>query len=230
MIDEEIDFVFGGGLPCQAAALRVVRFPTATVHVGWSIHPRRPGDDPQRRAWRRQRLVLGLVPEDAGVLLRHAPRAVRAEEPELVLLNRAAEARGFVEDLHPLVRSVQPARPEIARQVVALHRVVAVEPAQDRLERVAALFRHHVHHRPVRVDFGRDAARLQHHFIDGRRVDLVAAVARAVLHAHPVERHLRAALAVVGARLEQVLAADVGHAGVARRQRHERVDLLRAGR
>ena len=97
-------------------------------------------------------------------------------------------------------------------------------------ERVAPFLRHHVHHRAVGVDLGRDAARLQHHLLDHRRVDLVAAVAGAVLDAHAVEVHLRAALAVIGAGLGEVAAPDVGDPGEPWRERDQRVDMFGAGR
>ena len=111
-------------------------------------------------------------------------------------------------------------------------------PAIVVLEAVAALFRHDVHDDAIGVGVGGDAAGRHDHLFDRGGVQLVAVVARAVLHAHAVVGHLGAALAVeaaaarddVLAGLDLVGAADVADAGHPDGQRGQRAEALGAGR
>src|SRR5207244_10625500 len=106
----------------------------------------------------------------------------------------------------------------------------AVVPVQDHPERVPAFLRHHVHHGTIGVYLGGNAAGLQHHLFDHGGVHLVAAVAGAVLDAHAVEIDFGAALTVIRASLRKVATADVIDTGKTGRERHQRVDVFRAGR
>ena len=149
----------------------------------------------------------------------------------MVYLRPCNECPGIplVEDLVRLVGRRDAAVVQGLVEILALELVVREETVGDELEGVGAFLRDDVHDRAVGVRFGRHTAGLHDHFFDDGRVDLVARVAGAVLDAHAVEVLLRAALAVIGTRLREVAATDVGDAREAGGQGDEGVDTLRGG-
>ena len=234
----EVDLVPLRRLPGDPAQIRVVPLEPAAVAVVRPVHPRGEPHDlalgsgrREKRAQARRRRPGGgvLVPEDAVVPPREAPAPPGHEVPHAVPQDRAAQAQRLVPHLERLVRSGQAARLEVCGQVLALHAVVGEEAGRDPAELVAPFLGNDVDHRSVGVRVRPDAARLEHHLLDRRRVDLVAAVPRGVLHAHAVERHLGAPLPVErAAHLRAVPAAHVGQTRESGSQGDQVVDVLRA--
>ena len=215
-VAEEAEFLFRRRLPRDARRLR--------------LEPLRAVRGPRRIRCVEGR-PLRLVPVEAGEDVVVAPFARGGEEPHLVLLDRTAERCGRIVDIQRPIDGGEPARLQIAVQVVARQIRVRVETGQRAREQIAAILRHHVDQHALGVAFRGDAARLQRHLRDERGVELIPRVARHVLHAHAVELRARAAFAVeAAADLRRVDAADIRDAAQAERQADERVRVLDAGR
>src|SRR5256885_14566201 len=94
--------------------------------------------------------AVGIEAVRDGVVV--ADVAVRREEPEAILLYRAAEREVDVEDLVHRVRRPESAADQILREVVALERMARVADIGGAGDRVAALARDEVEMRAA----GRD--------------------------------------------------------------------------
>ena len=140
-------------------------------------------------AGREHRLVL--VEVHARQLLDAAPAAGRAVEPQLVLLDRSADAEPDVVDLLDLARARQTSRAQVIVQVVALEAVVRALDVEAPVELVAAVLGHHVRVQPAALGLGSSRAGLHDDFLDHHLVELVSRRQRDVVgraQLHPVER------------------------------------------
>ena len=156
------------------------------------------------RAAGRRRAVLRRarphVGEHAREVVLRAVVPEAAEEPQLVLNDRAAEHRVDVPELLHAVDRFQPAVDEILRQVVGLE-IRCREIAEDvTAERVAAFFRDQVDADAAAGGVRGAAAGLVHHLLRAGvvHVALDGAVALQAVDDHPIHQHgrLRCARAV----------------------------------
>ena len=176
-----------------------------------------------RRCSRRR----ALVPVTAGSSTREAPASDGREIPQLVLDDRATQADPLVEHVDRLVRLRRPLGLELRGQVGTLERRVRVEAVDNAAERVSTFLRDGVDDGAIGVRVGLDAAGLCDKLLDRERVNLVAAVARAVFDPHAVKGDLRPgfSMEVPGLR---VAATDIRQAAKAGRDGNEVVHVLHA--
>ena len=125
------------------------------------------------------------------------PIAVRKEEPQPVLHNRAAQGGAHIEDIPDTGRGLEAAGPQRVVQVGALQVRVSVEAGGAAAEAIAALLGNQVDHRAVGICFRRYPTDREDGFLGGFRVQRVADVPGRMEDAHPVEIDVGANLSVV---------------------------------
>ena len=182
------DLVLLGRLECEAEAVVAIEV----------VAVRRPGEvGLVEHALR----LLQLVPVDArGVLLRDA-LARRAKEPQLVPLERAADAGCRLDELldrrEACRGDAEAAREQLVVDVVALQVRPGEREVRDAGEDVAAVLRDHVQLHAAGIAVRSDAARLGDHFLKGGAVeDEDACIGRCHLGVHAVDDRLRVRRAV----------------------------------
>ena len=155
------------------------------------------------------------------------------EEPQLVLLDRAAQSEAAVKNVPDRGHGGEAAGTQRVVQVVALQTLARVEAVGRAREIVGAFLGHHVDHDAVRIGVGRDPARREHRFLHGLLVLVVALAAGRVSDLHAVESDVGAAFAVIrdadgagvaAGDVEALLTAESGG------ERHEVVQVLHAAR
>ena len=160
--------------------------------------------------------VLGRV---EGIANRgvHRPGPRRAEEPQLVALDRAADAQVEVVDAVDAARRAEPARAQIVIEVVGQPRTLRVACEERPVELVAAVLGDNRHPDAAGRDVGAGAAGLIAHFLDHGLVEVllhgpvaIEPVHHQTVHRHDVVRRGEAAGGHVGL-LHAARTADVGH-------------------
>ncbi len=212
-IDEEVVLVPLRRLPRHAQRLGLVKLVTGRrpTEVGGVEH-------------RALRQVIVLARGRPLV----APRPIRAEKPQPVPLDRAAQGPARIIDIVDAGRGREAAGPQGVVQVGVLQVGVSVKAGDAAREAVAALLGNHGDHRAVGVGVGRDAARGEHRFLHRFRVGVVALVPLRMLDPHAVVGDVLARLAMVrAADLPGVAAGDV-EAFVAAEPGGERHELIQA--
>ena len=132
-----------------------------------------------------------LVDKHAGDILLADLVAVRAEEPQLVTDDRAAERRIDVPQLLDRVRCRQPLGLHLRREVVALERAARAAHEEAAGEPVAALLADDVHLRAAGGRLAKPAAQAEHHFLRVADLGHVARHAHALVAAvHAVDEDL----------------------------------------